>query len=110
MSTKILTASHHNLKAQYAWCGGATLTVVEFLYKGVRHVARRFWRADTGSLGVEIYTIDASDGMEELLRYARTGSDATGLDRLAIRQIDRARGALDIDPTCSERFALIELV
>ena len=56
-----------------------------------------------------MYTRDPSDGLTELLRYARTDSSATGLDRLVIRQIDRARGAINIDPSCTERFSLIEL-
>lgn len=109
MKTTLTAATHNRIKGQYDWCGGATITQIEFLYKGVRHVAIRFWRADMGTRGVEIYTIDATDGMQELLRYARTDSTATGLDRLVIRQIDRARGAINIDPSCTERFSLIEL-
>jgi hypothetical protein len=74
-------------------------------------VARRFWRADTGCAGLEIYVRE--DGLEMPLRdgaaYARTGADASRLDREVARLVGLARGAVDVSPSVDERFAALEL-
>lgn len=104
--------AEHIVLSNYEWCGGATLTVVRFTYKSVRHVARRFWRRDIGTSGVEIYTVDPDCAHDSVVgewprRYARTDG-GTFLDRLATRLIGEARQAFDISPDISERAALIE--
>lgn len=53
------TVEHAEL-AMYDWCGGATLTTARFTISGIEFVARRFWRADIGCAGVELYTVDRS--------------------------------------------------
>lgn len=55
----------HIALAMYAWCGGATLTTAYFVMHGLKFVARRFWRKDTGCSGIELYTIDPSSGSED---------------------------------------------
>lgn len=60
--------THTIIRGQYDWCGGATLTTARFTCWGQPFVARRFWRADIGCAGIELYTIDPTDGMEDPIR------------------------------------------
>lgn len=101
-----MNASQHVILSSQYGCP-ATLTTVRFSYKGVAHVARRFWRRDMPSTGaVEIYLIDPTDGMEDMLRCA-PAVGGTALDQLAKRLVECAMA--DISPSVSERFALLEL-
>lgn len=99
--------AEHRTVAGYEHAGGATITRVMFGYKGIMHVAVRFWRHDLGTSGVELYTMCAGDEGEAFLRYAKP-EGGTFLDRLATRLIDTARQAFDIPPDTSERAALVE--
>lgn len=126
MSANLPAAKHVNLAHQYG-CA-ATMTVVTFLYAGIVHRARRFWREDMPTSGkVEIYTIEPYPGeqyssvtelgwytyaSEDFLRYARR--DVPGVEVLAralvTSTLEEFAAALDgIGEEQSARFAMLEL-
>lgn len=102
------TIKHTNLSRQYG-CR-ASQSFAWFIYRGVAHYATRFVREDLPETGrIEIYTNEPDAPLAcgtEFLRYAKEfgGSD---LDIIARSLINRA--SADIDPSCVERFAQLEI-
>lgn len=110
----IFAPGTHRILSSYEWCGGGSLTTVSFIIMSGHYTARRFWRADTGTRGVEIYVRDA-DGTEWMTGYA---NPANPNDAKVIAEIERTilidlartdRTAVHTDDATRARYDAIEL-
>lgn len=96
MSRIVVECATHTRIASYEATGGATLTEVAFTIESGCYVARRFWRAETGSRGVEIYVVDPIAGAERFVGYANPHGCPT--DRQACEAIERTWWSHATDP------------
>jgi hypothetical protein len=115
---------HTNLSGRYG-CR-AYMTVVTFVFSGVVHRARRFFRADmTGTGKVELYTVEPYPGedrtsstefgwyesttSEDFLGYAAANPQSRR-DRLAVELLDSAVTGDSLGADTRERVAQMEMV
>lgn len=116
-----IASTHVELSHHYG-CRAFMVTVT-FLYAGIVHRARKFFRADMPSTGrIELYTIEpyqaAYTTCTEIGWYTHGSEDPMGYvadvptsrrDRLAHALIERATGGDVAGNDQSERYAAIEL-
>lgn len=80
----VITRTAHLSFREASFGPGATLTRVEYTVGSDRYAAVRWWRADHGCSGIELYKLE--DGVEEFFGYARAECAVTRIiDELVIR-------------------------
>jgi hypothetical protein len=121
-----ITSAHINLSRQYG-CR-AYMTVVTFLFAGVVHRARRFFREDMPTTGrIELYTLEPHAGQwttwttctplgwyesahcEDDMGYV-AAVPTSRRDRIATVLVEAAVTGNELGLASSERFAQMEMV